>query len=89
MYDKKLKMSVNQCCIAWCRSQTDGAGKSGGFFRLPSLTKRHDHRLRVVNGAGLGEAYMKTEGNFRICFRHYKASDMYTDGQKLTLDPGR
>ena len=80
---------ATQCCIKWCRSQTDGVGKSGGFFKLPSLAKRYENRLRVVNGAQLGEAYMKKEGNFRICFRHYKTSDIYTDGQRLTLDPGR
>ena len=80
-----------QCVLKWCRSQTDGPGKSGGFFSLPSLEKKYAERLRVVNGAELGEAYMTPEAgkmNYRICWRHYKPSDIYTAGKRLILLPG-
>ena len=80
-----------QCVLRWCRSQTDGVGKSGGFFSLPSLEKKYADRLRVVNAVGLGEAYMTPEAgksNYRICWRHYKPSDIYTAGKRLTLMPG-
>ena len=83
---------ATQCCIRWCRSQTDGPGKSGGFFKIPSLEKKYSERLKVVNAAGLGEAYMTTEAgkrNYRICWRHYKESDIDRTGQRLTLNAGR
>ena len=83
---------ATQCCIRWCRSQTDGPGKSGGFFKIPSLDKKYSERLKVVNAAGLGEAYMTPEAgkrNYRICWRHYKESDIDRTGQRLTLNGGR
>ena len=83
---------ATQCCIRWCRTQTDGPGKSGGFFKIPSLDKKYSERLKVVNAAGLGEAYMTPEAgkrNYRICWRHYKESDIDTTGQRLTLNGGR
>ena len=55
--------------IRWCRLQSDGPGKSGGFFNLPSLEKKYSERLKVVNACGLGEAYMTPEAgkrNYRI-----------------------
>ena len=81
-----------QCVIRWCRLQSDGPGKSGGFFNLPSLEKKYSERLKVVNACGLGEAYMTPEAgkrNYRICWRHWKLSDIDTTGKRLTLQAGR
>ena len=81
-----------QCVIRWCRLQSDGPGKSGGFFNLPSLEKKYSERLKVVNACGLGEAYMTPEAgkrNYRICWRHWKMSDIDTTGKRLTLQAGR
>ena len=77
------------CCLPSCRAQADsGPGKSGGFFLLPSLEKFPYRRQEVVQGAGLSEAYMLRNGDFRICFRHYKRSDFITSGKQLTLKRG-
>ena len=76
------------CALAWCRSQTDGDKKSGGFFRLPSLAKQREYRGLVVEGAGLPEIYKEKEGDFRLCFRHYKETDFDTKGQRLKLKKG-
>ena len=85
--NKTFKMS-SSCALAWCRSQTDGDKKSGGFFRLPSLAKQREYRRLVVEGAGLPEIYKEKEGDFRLCFRHYKETDFDTKGQRLKLKKG-
>ena len=62
--------------------------KGGGFFRLPNLKKYPYRRMAVIESARLPQDFMKTEGNFCICYRHYKLSDIRTDLKRLGLKRG-
>ena len=64
------------------------SGKGPGFFRLPSLKKYPYRRMAVIESARLPQDFMKTEGNFCICYRHYKLSDIRTDLKRLGLKRG-
>ena len=62
--------------------------KGGGFFRLPSLQKFPYRRMAVIESAKLPQEFMKINGNFRICYRHYKLTDINTNGKRLGLKRG-
>ena len=71
---------VNQCLK--CKNLG-----SRGFYSLPA---EENHRRLWIQALGLPEKYvMESKKSWRICFRHWAASDFNTGGRFLKVKKGK
>ena len=60
-------------------------GKVGGLHRFP---KKEEKRKIWMKSLKLGDYFLDTKKEIRVCFRHFRDSDYILVGTRKSLKPG-